>query len=240
VNTQPKRVLLIEDNPGDVDLLRSRLVEINCDQGVCYEVSCADRLSTGLAALAKEKPAVVLLDLYLPDSTGADTFQNLLDQAPGVPVVVLTGRDDEELIVNAVQHGAQDYLVKGAFDSRQLGHALRCAIERQALVTALGISRREQLQLERRFLSRVSRELGAPLTSIHQFVTTMLDDRSGSVTETERQHWDTVLRSVNTLRSVIDGLLEATLAETGMPIQPSSISQHGAPGKCRTHQWIAK
>lgn len=214
--TQPKRVLLIEDNPGDVDLLRLRLVDITCHQGACYEVSCADRLSTGLAALAKEKPAAVLLDLYLPDSTGADTFHNLLDQVPGVPVVVLTGRDDEELIVNAVQHGVQDYLVKGAFDSRQLGHTLRCAIERQALVTALGISKREQLQLERRFLSRVSRELGAPLTSIHQFVTTMLDVES--VTETERQHWDTVLRSVNTLRSVIDGLLEATLAETGAPI----------------------
>jgi DNA-binding NarL/FixJ family response regulator len=168
--------------------------------------------------LAKEKPAVVLLDLYLPDSTGAATFHNLLDQAPGVPVVVLTGRDDEELIVNAVQHGVQDYLVKGAFDNRQLGHTLRCAIERQALVTALGISKREQLQLERRFLSRVSHELGAPLTSIHQFVTTVLDDRSENVTETERQHWNTVLRSVNTLRSVIDGLLEATLAETGAPI----------------------
>jgi DNA-binding NarL/FixJ family response regulator len=167
--------------------------------------------------LAREKPAVVLLDLYLPDSTGADTFHNLLDQAHGVPVVVLTGRDDEELIVNAVQHGVQDYLVKGAFDSRQLGHTLRCAIERQTLLTALGITKREQLQLEQRFLSRVSRELRAPLTSIHQFVTSVLDDRSESVTESERQHWDTVLRSVNTLRSVIDGLLEATLTEPGMP-----------------------
>jgi DNA-binding NarL/FixJ family response regulator len=174
--------------------------------------------------LAKEKPAVVLLDLYLPDSTGADTFHNLLDQAPGVPVVVLTGRDDEELIVNAVQHGVQDYLVKGAFDSKQLGHTLRCAIERQALVTALGISKREQLQLERLFLSRVSRELDAPLTSLHQFVTTVLGEHSEGVTETERQRWDTVLRSVNTLRSVIDGLLEATLSETGTPIQPPSIS----------------
>jgi DNA-binding response OmpR family regulator len=218
VSTQPKRLLLIEDNPGDVDLLRSRLVEISSEQGSCYEVSCADRLSTGLAALAKEKPAVVLLDLYLPDSTGADTFNNLLEQAHGVPVVVLTGRDDEQLIVNAVQHGVQDYLVKGFFDSRQLGHTLRCAIERQALVTALGISRREQLQLERRFLSRVSRELGAPLTSIQQFVTTVIDDRAESATETERQHWNAVLRKVNSLRSVIDGLLEATLAETGVPI----------------------
>jgi DNA-binding NarL/FixJ family response regulator len=217
VNNQPRRVLLIEDNPGDVDLLRLRLVESRSEQGVCYEVSCADRLSTGLAALAKERPAVVLLDLYLPDSTGADTFYSVLDQAPGVPVVVLTGRDDEELIVNAVQHGVQDYLVKGTFDSRQLGHALRCAIERQALMTALGITRSEQLQLEQRFLSSVSHELRAPLTSIYQFVITLLEDLSERVTESERQHLDTILRSVNQLRSVIDDQLEATWGEPGEP-----------------------
>ena len=211
-------MLLIEDNPGDVDLLRLRLVESRSERGVCYEVSCADRLSTGLAALAKERPAVVLLDLYLPDSTGADTFYHVLDHAPGVPVVVLTGRDDEELIVNAVQHGVQDYLVKGTFDSRQLGHALRCAIERQALVTALGITRSEQLQLEQRFLSSVSHELRAPLTSIHQFVTALLDDLSERVTESERQHLDTILRSVNQLRSVIDNQLDATWAEPAKPL----------------------
>lgn len=214
MNTQAKRILLIEDNPRDVELVRLRLVESSSEQEVSYQVSCADRLSTGLAALAKERPSVVLLDLYLPDSTGADTFYSVLNQASGVPVVVLTGRDDETLAVNAVQHGVQDYLVKGAFSSKQLGHTLRCAIERQALVAALGVTRREQSQLEERFLSCVSRELFAPLTSIHQFVTAVLEHHSEPVTEGERQHLDTVLRSVNQLRSVIDDQLEATRAES--------------------------
>jgi len=195
LNTQPKRVLLIEDNPGDVDLVRLRLVSSNSEREVSYEMSCADRLSTGLLALSQERPAVVLLDLYLPDSSGAETFHNVLKEAPGVPVVVLTGRDDEELVVHAVQHGVQDYLVKGAFDSKQLGRTLRCAIERQALLTALGRNWKQQPQFWD--------ELHSGLTSIDQFVTTMLDDVDTAVTEKQYQLLNAILRSVNQLRSMI-------------------------------------
>jgi DNA-binding NtrC family response regulator len=133
MSNQPTHVLLIEDSPGDADLVRMRLREGNPD----LEISCADRLSTGLAALAVEPPAVVLLDLNLPDSHGAQTFRNVRNQAPGVPVVVLSGVDDEELAVQAVHEGVQDYLVKGAFDSKQLTRTLLFAIERQGLLPAL-------------------------------------------------------------------------------------------------------
>jgi DNA-binding response OmpR family regulator len=214
VKTQAKRILLIEDNPGDVDLIRLRLVEGSSMGELSYEVSCADRLSTGLAALAKEQPAVILLDLYLPDSNGAETFRNVLDHAPGVPLVVLTGRDDEELIINAVQHGAQDYLVKGAFDGKQLGRSLRCAIERQALVTALGITKAEQLHFKERFLLCVSSTLRTPLTSISQFVTTVLGDLTTPVTKGEREHLDTVLSGIKRTLSMIDDQLEAMWVES--------------------------
>jgi DNA-binding NtrC family response regulator len=136
MSNQPTHVLLIEDSPGDADLVRMRLREGNPD----LEISCADRLSTGLAALAVKPPAVVLLDLNLPDSHGAQTFRNVRNQAPGVPVVVLSGVDDEELAVQAVHEGVQDYLVKGAFDSKQLTRALLFAIERQGLLPALDMS----------------------------------------------------------------------------------------------------
>jgi len=128
VSNQPTHVLLIEDSPGDAAWICMRLLEGNSE----LEVSCADRLSTGLAALAVKPPAVVLLDLNLPDSHGAQTFRNVLNQAARVPVVVLSGMEDEELAVQAVHEGVQDYLVKGAFDSKQLTRALRYAIERQA------------------------------------------------------------------------------------------------------------
>jgi two-component system cell cycle response regulator len=126
VSNRPAHVLLIEDSQGDADLIRMRLLDSD------LEVSCADRLSTGLAALAVKPPAVVLLDLNLPDSHGAETFRKVLNKAPGVPVVVLSGMEDEELAVQAVYQGVQDYLVKGGFDSKQLARTLRYAIERHA------------------------------------------------------------------------------------------------------------
>lgn len=136
MSKQPAHVLLIEDNQRDSDMVRMRLLEGNSD----LAVSCVDRLSTGLAALAIKPPAVVLLDLNLPDSQGAETFRNFLNQAPGVPVVVLSGMEDEDLALQAIHQGVQDYLVKGAFDGKQLARSLRYAIERQALLPALDVS----------------------------------------------------------------------------------------------------
>lgn len=210
MNEHSSHVLLIEDNPGDADLIRLRLVEANSD----VSVSCANRLSDGLASLHDHPPAVVLLDLNLPDSHGAETFRNVLSKAPGVPVVVLSGQDDEELAVKAVHQGVQDYLVKGNFDSRQLGRTIRYAVERQALLTSLDISRKQQLQFKDEFLSHVSHELRTPLTCIHQFVTLMLDGIAGGISGEQREHLTTVLKSVNQLRNMIGDLLEATRAES--------------------------
>src|ERR1700689_5540465 len=101
------QVLLIEDNPGDADLVRLRLVEGKTP----VNVNCVNRLSEGLAALSKESPSVVLLDLNLPDSHGAETFRRVLEHSPNVPVVVLSGQDDEALSAKAIHQGAQDYLI---------------------------------------------------------------------------------------------------------------------------------
>ncbi len=210
-------VLLIEDNPGDADLIRLRSVEANSD----LSVSCVTRLSTGLASMMVAPPAMVLLDLNLPDSHGADTYRAVLRETPGVPIVVLSGLDDEELAASAVHQGVQDYLVKGNFDSKQLARAMRYAIERQALLTSLDMSRRQQLQFKNEFLSHVSHELRTPLTCIHQFVSLMLDGLAGQLHPEQREHLETVFRSVNQLRVMITDLLEATRAESGkISIEP--------------------
>jgi len=211
MNNGSKHILLIEDNPGDADLVRLRLVEAHSD----VAVSCVNRLSAGLAAMVVETPAMVLLDLNLPDSRGAETYRTVLKQAPGVPVVVLSGQDDEELAVDAVHQGVQDYLVKGNFDSKQLARAMRYAIERQGLLTSLDISRLQQLKFKNDFLSHVSHELRTPLACIHQFVSLILDGLAGHVLPEQREHLETVFRSVNQLRSMITELLEATRAESG-------------------------
>jgi DNA-binding NarL/FixJ family response regulator len=209
MSIQSKRVLLIEDNQGDVDLVRLRLLESNSELGDFYDVSSADRLSTGLAELNRERPAVVLLDLYLPDSKGAETFHNLISQAPGVPVVVLSARDDEDLVINAVKHGVQDYLVKGTFDGKKLGRTLRCAIERQALLTALDLNWKGQAQLMERSLGHVSDDLLAPLTEIQEAATALLDDITQPVAASHRKHLNTILRKATRLHSTIENLRAA-------------------------------
>ena len=171
-----------------------------------------------------ETPAMVLLDLNLPDSHGAETYRKVLEAAPGVPIVVLSGLDDEDMAVNAVHQGVQDYLVKGSFDSKQLARAMRYAIERQGLLTSLDISRRQQIQFKNEFLSHVSHELRTPLTCIHQFVSLILDGLAGKVVPEQREHLETVFRSVSQLRSMITDLLEATRAESGkISIEPRCV-----------------
>jgi len=121
-------VLLIEDNPADARLIGELLTEA---EGAAFDLECADHLSTALERLAKGGVDVALLDLGLPDSRGLETAATLSAQAPALPVVVLTGLDDEATGVEAVRRGAQDYLVKGQVDSKLLSRAIRYAIERK-------------------------------------------------------------------------------------------------------------
>ena len=101
---------------------------------------------------------------------------------------------------------------------------MRYAIERQALLTSLDMSRRQQLQFKNEFLSHVSHELRTPLTCIHQFVSLMLDGLAGKVIPEQREHLETVFRSVNQLRAMITDLLEATRAESGkITVEPQCI-----------------
>ena len=209
--SQPAQVLLIEDNPGDADLVRLRLVESNTP----VNVSCFNRLSDGLASLASHPPTVVLLDLNLPDSHGLETFRKVLEKAPDIPVVILSGQEDEALAMKAIHQGVQDYLVKGDMTSRNLERSMRYAIERQALLRSLEISRKQQIEFKNRFLSHVSHELRTPLNCIHQYVSLLFDGLAGPVAPEQRDHLQTVLKSVNQLHAMIRDLLEATRAESG-------------------------
>jgi signal transduction histidine kinase len=134
IEDKPIKILLIEDNPGDARLIREMLAKV---RGGTFGLEYANRLSTGLERLAEGGIDVILLDLSLPDSQGFDTFVRAQAQALGVPIVVLTGLTDEALAVQAVQKGAQDYLVKGHVDGYSLTRAIRYAIERKRTEEAL-------------------------------------------------------------------------------------------------------
>src|SRR5208282_3794470 len=182
-------------------------------------------LADGLASLTKETPSVVLLDLNLPDSRGAETFRRVLEHAPNVPVVILSGQDDEALAIKAVHHGVQDYLIKGTISSNHLERAIRYAVERQALLRSLEITRKQQMEFKNQFLSHISHELRTPLTCIHQYVTLLLDGLAGPMTPDQSDHLKTVLKSVNQLHAMIRDLLEATRAESGkLRVEPRCIA----------------
>jgi diguanylate cyclase (GGDEF)-like protein len=127
-------VLVVEDNPGDARLIREMLAEADQDS---FQVEHVSQLSAGLERLAHPGIKIVLLDLSLPDSHGLDTFTQLHIHALDIPVIILTGLDDETLGQIAVREGAQDYLVKGQVTSPALVRAIRFAMERQQLVVEL-------------------------------------------------------------------------------------------------------
>jgi signal transduction histidine kinase len=154
-----KTILLVEDNPGDARLLREMFNQHDTHNGELTLVACMGEAEIHLSLNVVD---VILLDLGLPDVQGLEAIRRARVAAPHVPLVVLTGLDDESLAAQALQEGAQDYLIKGQIDARGLLRALRYANERKIME-----EERKRLQrLKDEFVATVSHELRTPLTSI--------------------------------------------------------------------------
>ena len=139
MNLDGIRVLLVEDNPGDARLFTELVRDTGAGQ---WKMVHVERWSAALDRLSREPFDVMLLDLSLPDADGLDTLIRAHAEAPKIPIVVLTGHDDEALAVRAVRAGAQDYLVKGRMDGDLLVRSIRYASERGRAIEAL--ERREE------------------------------------------------------------------------------------------------
>ena len=137
-------ILLVEDNPGDAVLIEELL---SSWESPSVHITTVQRLGSALSALEGSKFDVVLLDLNLPDSRGSKTFREILTKAPEVAVLVLTSTNDETLATEAVQSGAQDYLVKGAIGRELLIKSVKYAIERKK--TAAQIQRALRIEGQR-------------------------------------------------------------------------------------------
>ncbi|MAT54592.1 MAG: hypothetical protein CMN32_08925 [Saprospirales bacterium] len=141
-------ILLIEDNPGDVAIMKTRLDEA----GIRYDLFHEDTLRDGLELLKKREIELALLDLNLPDSNGFRTLTTFLEKAPEVPVILITGMNNEIIGNQAVKAGAQDYLVKGHFDGKLLGRSIRYAIQRANEMKSLSKTAQELENAKRWFL----------------------------------------------------------------------------------------
>ena len=127
METNAIKILLVEDNPGDVRLIQTLLEEAGSAR---FEVQPARCLREALRLLKARPFDLVLLDLSLPDTHGLEALERLREQALPVPVIVLSGNEDEALAAGAVRQGAQDYLVKGRIEAPLLARSMHFALER--------------------------------------------------------------------------------------------------------------
>jgi signal transduction histidine kinase len=234
MSTEPTKVLLVEDNLGDARLLYEGLEESLPEQ---FQMTHVRRLSEALEYLWEETCDVVLLDLGLPDSHGLDTLVVTRAQAPGVPIVVLTGFQDEALAAEALHGGAQDYLVKGQVDSKLLARSLRYAIVRKATEQALlgqgvAFARAAELQRSRQRLiaaeERVRREVS---TQLHDGVQEKLSILKGRLQELLKGT-TSASETTRLLSEVIDGqnqLIEQQVAVLSRQLYPATLSQGLVP-----------
>jgi sigma-B regulation protein RsbU (phosphoserine phosphatase) len=205
-------VLLVEDNSGDARLLREMF---RTESPGSFQLTHVLRLGEALVLLAKGGIDIILLDLGLPDGHGLDTVRRARAVAPEVPLIVLTGLEDEALAAEAMKEGAQDYLIKGEIENRALPRVLRYSIERQRMKSETDLIRAQQMQFKDEFLSHVSHELRSPLTAIHQFVSILHDGLAGALVSEQHRYLEIVLRNVKQLDSMINDLLDVTRVQSG-------------------------
>jgi len=212
MNEKSLQVVLVEDNAGDARLFREMFSKEATGSFILTHFS---RLHDAEMHLAKGGVDIVLLDMGLPDAHGLDTVRRAHAAAPDVPMIVLTGLDDEELAAEAMKEGAQDYLIKGQIENRALPRALRHAVERHRMQAEADLVQMHQLQYKDEFLSHVSHELRSPLFAIYQFVTIILDKLAGEVNPEQCQYLEIILKNVKQLQSMIDDLLEVSRVQAG-------------------------
>ena len=232
-------VLLIEDNPGDARLVTEYLDERFGDE---CRVHGARTLAGGLEVLRSTPVDLVLLDLSLPDSTGLDTFYQVHAQAPGTPVVILTGDDDDAQAIEALRTGAEDYLAKKDADSVALIRTMRHAVQRRQAADTLrhGEDRRRAIearvaertaQLEaanadlEAFNHSVAHDLRTPLNAILGFASILREDAGDALSITHQRHLNFIERSAQSMNELIGGLLSlARVARQDLAFEALDLS----------------
>lgn len=215
----PIDVLLVEDNPGDARLTREMLTDAGAAQ---FRVTHVITMADAVERLKDDKAIaldVVLLDLSLPDSKGLEGVRRIQSVNPHLPIVVLSGLDDEAMSFEAVQVGAQDYLVKGRDEGQVMVRALRYAIERKRVHMQV-LEEKERAELANRskseFLANMSHELRTPLNAIIGFSEILENELMGPLGAPCYKDYALNIRESGThLLDIINDILDLSKIEAG-------------------------
>ncbi len=221
MNQQLISILLIEDNPEDAFFLQRLLKGSQISN---FQVSHFDYLAKAISHLENATCDLILLDLLLPDSQGLETLLNIQQKAPDIPIAILTGMNDQQLAMEALRKGAQDYLIKGQVTTELLTQSIRYAIERKIIQKELK-KRTEKLdktnqQLKKRteeleavnqelkaFSYTVSHDLRNPLTSL-KGILFLWQEKYKDRFDTQDEQWlDMMNRSCNRMNQLIQDLM---------------------------------
>ncbi|MEH2055622.1 MAG: ATP-binding protein [Nostoc sp.] len=223
-------ILLVEDSASDAHLLRQIFLHTDQKQ---WQMLRVERLSEAIDASRENFTSaldnsqigsqrqrrfdLVLLDLSLPDSIGLDTLKEFQAAVPDIPVVVLTGLDDEDLALQALAEGAQDYLVKDQITIQRLVRAIRYAIERSEILNQLreseertrqALAKEQELnELKSNFVAMVSHEFRTPMTTIRTAVD-ILEYNSDKLTNDRRiKYFERIQNAINQMLDLLDEIL---------------------------------
>ena len=205
-------LLLIEDDPADAEFVREILSE---DRHFNFDIVHAENLTTGLKRIAQGGIDVALVDLCLPDSGNVQTLSRIQSHTRSLPVIVLTGLDDEAVGVQAIRNGAQDYLIKGQVNLPLLSRSILYALERSRLSEAL-----------QQWIGSVSHEIRGSLTVIRGALDMLTDSRGGNLTRNQQEYVDMAMRHASFLDNYTNALLDLSRLGSGkakLDFQPLNI-----------------
>lgn len=197
----PITLLLVEDSPADARFVREMLKDAATAR---FDVVHVERLGEAINRVGDGDIQVILLDLSLPDAQGIETLALLHNTAPRLPIVVMSGVDDESVAMQGLREGAQDYLVKGRVESDLLVRSLRYAIERQHTEDRLSAKTREQ----EHFIYTVSHDLRAPLVSLQGMASILIEDYGATLDADARMYIDRIVANAQKMQTLLNDLLE--------------------------------
>ncbi len=225
----PVKILLIEDNLAEARLLQEFLKQATCSNFILVHVK---RLRESLQELSKNTYDIILLDLTLPDSEGLASLAPLMSQAPSLPIVVLTNTNDDELALDAVRRGAQDYLVKRQVNVEVLVRSLRYAIERKHTLEALRavnhaletrveertaelVKAKELNQFKSEFVSMLSHDIRNPLNTILLAAGLLQNNDDKLPREKKLNHYQLIRSAIKNMSQLLDEVSFLGKADSG-------------------------